>query len=404
MTSSLSRGERDYLHLDKLPRPPLRRQKALVPREKILESATILLEQGSTQQALLSVEFSGETGHGLGPTREFYSLACQELQKAELGIWRHSTDDPLYILFPKYLKNDDKKKKLKYFRLMGRLIGKSFLDGRLLDLPFSVTLCKLLLDEPVNLDDVIHIDEVLGRSLVYLLQLCLKYESLCAQQNEGVVDVQDSLEEVSAEVSGMCLYFTVPGDADRKLIVDGENIQVTAERLREYLDLVAQKLLVDDVLSQVCEIKDGIDEIFHVSSLQVFSAVELQQMISLADSVKWDKETIENNVICKYGYEVSDEVIQNLLSVLASFDQEQRKNFLLFITGTPRLPVGGWENLSPKLTIVKKSCDNEIIDKVLPTCSTCQVYLKLPQYSSKEILKEKLVYAITNGQNYFALD
>ncbi len=43
-------------------------------------------------------------------------------------------------------------------------------------------------------------------------------------------------------------------------------------------------------------------------------------------------------------------------------------------------------------------------DELLPTCSTCQVYLKLPAYSSIDILRDKLLTAIREGQEYFALD
>ncbi len=43
-------------------------------------------------------------------------------------------------------------------------------------------------------------------------------------------------------------------------------------------------------------------------------------------------------------------------------------------------------------------------DELLPTCSTCQVYLKLPAYSSLDILRDKLMTAIREGQEYFALD
>ena len=35
---------------------------------------------------------SHETGHGLGPTVEFYTLVCRELQRRALCIWRDDSD------------------------------------------------------------------------------------------------------------------------------------------------------------------------------------------------------------------------------------------------------------------------------------------------------------------------
>lgn len=40
--------------------------------------------------------------------------------------------------------------------------------------------------------------------------------------------------------------------------------------------------------------------------------------------------------MCKHGYTRSSPQIQQLISLLANFTTEQRKQFLMFITGTPR--------------------------------------------------------------------
>jgi E3 ubiquitin-protein ligase TRIP12 len=61
--------------------------------------------------------------------------------------------------------------------------------------------------------------------------------------------------------------------------------------------------------------------------------------------------------------------------------------------------------LSPKLTIVKKSTNHhlESPDSYLPTVMTCQNYLKVPDYSSYEIFKQRFTTAINEGLNAFHL-
>lgn len=88
----------------------------------------------------------------------------------------------------------------------------------------------------------------------------------------------------------------------------------------------------------------------------------------------------------------------------------------MFVCGTPRLPIGGFAALRPLLTVVRKEVPSTggrgekreggalAADLYLPSCSTCQVYLKLPAYSSEEVLREKLKQAMTLGQEHFALD
>uniref|UniRef100_A0A914QNI9 E3 ubiquitin-protein ligase n=1 Tax=Panagrolaimus davidi TaxID=227884 RepID=A0A914QNI9_9BILA len=71
-------------------------------------------------------------------------------------------------------------------------------------------------------------------------------------------------------------------------------------------------------------------------------------------------------------------------------DPVQRKSFLQFATGCSSLPPGGLANLHPPLTIVRKS---ESGDGAYPSVNTCVHYLKVPDYSSKELLRERLLSA-----------
>lgn len=40
--------------------------------------------------------------------------------------------------------------------------------------------------------------------------------------------------------------------------------------------------------------------------------------------------------MCKHGYTRSSQQIQHLVHIMAGFSADQRKKFLMFITGTPR--------------------------------------------------------------------
>jgi E3 ubiquitin-protein ligase TRIP12 len=77
-----------------------------------------------------------------------------------------------------------------------------------------------------------------------------------------------------------------------------------------------------------------------------------------------------------------------------------------FLTGSPRLPIGGFAELRPRLTVVRKDVGHGAgtPDDHLPSCSTCQVYLKLPAYSCKAVLERRLLQAVREGQGHFALD
>lgn len=101
---------------------------------------------------------------------------------------------------------------------------------------------------------------------------------------------------------------------------------------------------------------------------------------------------------------VCSRAVRFLFEVLSSFDAEQQRLFLQFVTGSPRLPVGGFRSLNPPLTIVRKTFEStENPDDFLPSVMTCVNYLKLPDYSSIEIMREKLLIAAREGQQSFHL-
>lgn len=64
----------------------------------------------------------------------------------------------------------------------------------------------------------------------------------------------------------------------------------------------------------------------------------------------------------------------------------------------------GLRSLNPPLTIVRKSFEPPLCaDNYLPSVMTCVNYLKLPDYSSREIMTSKLKLAALEGQRSFHL-
>jgi E3 ubiquitin-protein ligase TRIP12 len=86
-------------------------------------------------------------------------------------------------------------------------------------------------------------------------------------------------------------------------------------------------------------------------------------------------------------------------------NEPERRLFLRFLTGNPTLPAGGLHGLKPCITVVRRESDNSSInsDEYLPSVMTCVNYLKLPPYSTREVLASKLHAAMRQGQAAFHL-
>jgi len=56
---------------------------------------------------------------------------------------------------------------------------------------------------------------------------------------------------------------------------------------------------------------------------------------------------------------------------MSSLNQDEWKQFLKFVTGTSRLPFGGFKALNPLLTVVWKGEADKQPDTYLPSVMTC---------------------------------
>jgi E3 ubiquitin-protein ligase TRIP12 len=74
-----------------------------------------------------------------------------------------------------------------------------------------------------------------------------------------------------------------------------------------------------------------------------------------------------------HGYHSKSQEYLNFLRFISELEYEERRKFLRFVTGSPRLPNGGFASLEPKLTVVMKKGFNplENPDSVLPSVMTC---------------------------------
>ena len=102
-------------------------------------------------------------------------------------------------------------------------------------------------------------------------------------------------------------------------------------------------------------------------------------------------------------YTRESEAITRLATVLAGLTSAQQRDFVAFATGGPSLPLGGLAALRPPLTVVCKGEPGAKADESLPSVMTCQNYLKLPDYSSVEVMRSRLLLAITEGKMSFHL-
>nr|XP_057936940.1 E3 ubiquitin-protein ligase TRIP12 isoform X5 [Doryrhamphus excisus] len=408
--------------------PRLDRKKRTINRDELLKQAESVMQDLGSSRAMLEIQYENEVGTGLGPTLEFYALVSQELQRADLGLWR---GEEVTLTNPKGSQEGTKymfssrglfavpfgrttkpahiaKIKMK-FRFLGKLMAKAIMDFRLLDLPLGLPFYKWMLRHEMSISshDLVNIDPGVAKSIQHLEDIIRQKKRLEQDRSQTRETLQQALESLNmngCSVEDLGLDFTLPGFPNIELKKGGKDVPVTIYNLEEYLRLVVYWTLNEGVSRQFESFREGFESVFPLHHLQYFYPEELDQLLCGSKSESWDVKTLMECCRPDHGYTHDSRAVRFLFEVLSSFDGEQQRLFLQFVTGSPRLPVGGFRSLNPPLTIVRKTFEStENPDEFLPSVMTCVNYLKLPDYSSIEIMREKLLTAAREGQQSFHL-
>ncbi|KAH9172968.1 hypothetical protein EDB89DRAFT_1961917 [Lactarius sanguifluus] len=386
----------------------LQRQKVRISRKHILESAMKVFELYGSSSSILEVEYFEEVGTGLGPTLEFYALVSREFARRDLKIWRD--DDPLrtgaaYVLHPRGLfpapisaediANDGDPKRTHIIRVIGQFVAKAMLDSRIIDMSFNKVFLKLALGEdvPLTIDSLKLVDEDLAKSLEKLRSLTSSTKPL---------DKLQKLLKEKVDVEDLALDFTIPG-YDIELRPNGRNITVTEENVEEYITEVIEAIIGEGAKLQAKAFREGFSKVFPITDLQAFALDELVMLFGNGEE-DWSIETLNEAIKADHGFNAESRTIRNLIEVMSGFEAPTRRQYLQFLTGSPRLPIGGFRGLNPPLTVVRKPHEAPLkADDYLPSVMTCVNYLKLPEYSSKDVMLEKLQVAMKEGVGSFHL-
>lgn len=282
---------------------------------------------------------------------------------------------------------------LKRFEFLGRIVGKCMYEGILVDLAFGgFFLLKWASSGPNDensykgsVNDLRDMDEELYNGM-------LRVKNYPGDISELGIDftVTDQISQTGQPVKTMT----------RKLIANGDQVQVTNDNRLLYISYIARHRLVTQPSLQTAAFLRGLRAIIRPSWLSMFNQSELQRLVG-GDSSEIDIEDLRRNTIYSGLYEVGDDgqehdTIRIFWKVMQGFTDTQRRDVLKYVSSTPRAPLLGFSQLKPKFSIRDGGTDEER----LPSTSTCVNLLKLPRYTSEAVLREKLLYAVTSGAGF----
>ncbi|XP_012527820.1 probable E3 ubiquitin-protein ligase HERC4 isoform X2 [Monomorium pharaonis] len=316
----------------------------------------------------LRVKFRDEEAEDVGGVRkEFFMLLFAEILDFKYGMFKEY-EETRTIWF-----NSDSLEDEIMFSLIGILCGLAIYNFVIINLPFPLALYKKLLGESVGLNDIKGMSPTIARSL----------ESILEYNESDFEEVFCLNFGISREVFGEIKNF--------ELIPDGNTVPVTLKNKQQYVDLYVDYILNKSVEMQFKAFYKGFHDVCGGRMLELFHSHELMSLLIGNENYDW--EELERNADYKEGYSKNDPTIVLFWQVFHELPLEEKKKFLLFLTGSDRIPIQGMKAI--KITIQPMTDE-----RFLPAAHTCFNLLDLPRYQTRERLKYKLLQAIQQNQGF----
>lgn len=402
--------------------------------EELLRQSEAAMEIVAFASNLVEVQFDDETGFGSAVTQSFYVEIAKMLQERERNrdtpMWVTDSDpgDSQYLLSRRGLmmrplvEGPERDKVARRFQFLGRCMGQALREGFIVPLPLSEEVFSLVLGEPLGCGNLPRPGSGCTGELVGALadfsnelvegetarvaaavaegrapptpeeQLAWRREQAAKDDfGERFLAPRDDAEHTAQEVTSFERYislvepcFVETGLSGAPVCPGGENKAVDVENVHEFVEQVSQFWFDGGTSAQVDAFRAGMNDVFPIGCLAIFTPSELREMFCGEDRIEWDEQQLLAHFHPGGGLTSQSPSYRFLLAVLLEMNQAERSRFLDFVSSCPRLPPGG---------ITKFHVDvfpDATSEQAFPRSRACANQLYLPPYSSKEDLQAKL--------------
>mmetsp|Transcript_33999 Transcript_33999/g.30779 ORF Transcript_33999/g.30779 Transcript_33999/m.30779 type:complete len:244 (-) Transcript_33999:50-781(-) len=234
------------------------------------------------------------------------------------------------------------------------------------EIPLAIPLLKLLLGKTLAIPDLEDIEE--------------EYESfqLMAKYPEMIEDISHITVVKETNAKGEIKEF--------KVVENYEKDEYTAEDVNKFL-----KKRYEYEMNKIKRQAEAFKKGFH--SFMPLVVVNHLSCFDLFTIVNGCPEISAENLLKYCNFFDSGKTKDWMIELFKEFDSELRSKFLMFVTGSNRLSID--EPSDSNMVKIRFYHSDEY---QLPKAATCFNQLDMPHYKTKEMLKEKLLMAINEGE------
>lgn len=294
------------------------------------------------------------------------------------------------------------------YRFLGLLAATSVRDGVLLPLNLSPTIWRPLVGLHVRHSDLAAVDEGMARALDAVLAVPEppSVSSLPSSSGSSRLSITAAAAGGGAADSAASLLRELRARAADAVAHLGPYAPRHAAAVAARLDYASRSAFVSHLRSAAVRrgasgahadaFVSGLGAGLPAEALPLFTPTEAEVLFCGRPDV--DVELLKR--VTEYEFvSPSDPHIVAFWEVLTEMSQEQRAAFVNFVSARSRLPSSADAFLMPLKIEAPSGPARDKPDAWLPKSSTCFMKLSLPKYSSKEVLRAKLLTAISHSWN-----
>lgn len=325
--------------------------------------------------------FVGENAADAGGlTKEWINLMIKALFQNNIGLFEQTQTEERTYMIKKNCNNHE------LFKVAGKIIGKAIFEG----IPLPVRLCPILIHHILDKNDfslehVKLIDKSLYQGLNFIL--LNNIDNIIFQTFS--VDLDDN-ETKNGSI--------------RELLPDGKSIDVTDENKDAYVSLMIEFVTSEIYKADIKSLKEGIFSVFPEFMLKGLQPLDLEFMICGMPEI--DIEDWKENTAYKGKYYSNHQVIIWFWQIVGKMSQEDLGLLLAFATGSSSVPVEGFKSLQTvRGDLILFTIEYmPYFPNALIRAHTCFNRIDIPEYESKELLKDSIKFAISNSSMEFNLE
>ncbi|KAM4743192.1 putative E3 ubiquitin-protein ligase HERC4 isoform 2-T2 [Anableps anableps] len=301
--------------------------------------------------------------------RDFFLHLFDELIAPESEMFMYNESQTL-AWFPPRLKVEERR----YF-LFGVLCGLALYNHNIIHLPFPLALFKKLLRVKTSLEDMKEFEPVLAESWRCILE-----------------------DYTPDEVEALETTFTVSwGGEDVELDPNEPGKLVTGSNRKEFVAACVNHAFNKSVEGVFELFKQGFFKVCNIDVVEFFRPEELQTVMVGRENYDW--EVFKQNTVYEGDYHADHPNIITFWEVFEKFSAEDKKKFLLFLTGCDRVPFMGMEYVRMTMAILPDATELH-----LPESLTCHSLLLLPtyrRYPVERTMETRLLQAINHNRGFW---